>query len=54
MRRVAQKCKGNNAAHVKKTTPYRQAGFGGANALVPLLIASKNIAWPKKKLDNLP
>ena len=25
MRRVAQKCKGNNAAHVKRTAPHRRS-----------------------------
>jgi len=41
MRRVAQKCKGNNAAHVKRTTPYPRGGFGGAKASVRPLMASQ-------------
>jgi hypothetical protein len=49
MRRVAQKCKGNNAAHVKRTTPYPGAGFGGAKASVRRFIASKERRLAEEK-----
>ncbi len=49
MRRVAQKCKGNNAAHVKRTTPGLRAGFGGVKALARRSMASKECYLAEKK-----
>jgi len=54
MSRAAQECKGNNAAHVKRTTPRHRPGlvekwpYNGDNRLVETAIQRK------KNLDSQP